>query len=257
MTTRRLSSSILPCLLIGLVPPSVSSCSSVSPSRDPSVDGWKTLVTGESLDGWHAQDRSRPHTWQTARSVAVDPKDNRSFTIRSGQGVFVNARTGRTQNLVSNEEFADVEAHVEFTIPSGSNSGIFFMGLYELQVEDSFGKEKIVFSDCGGFYARKVDGKWVGGTPPRVNACRAPGVWKTFDVKFRAPRFDTSGTKTENARFLEVRHNGVLIHEDVEMKGPNSAHMDIPEAPRGSLMLQGDHGPVAYRNVRIRPLSSP
>ena len=82
-------------------------------------------------------------------------------------------------------------------------------------------------------------------------------VWKTFDVKFRAPRFDTSGTKTENARFLEVRHNGVLIHEDVEMKGPNSAHMDIPEAPRGSLMLQGDHGPVAYRNVRIRPLSSP
>ena len=63
-----------------------------------------------------------------------------------------------------------------------------------------------------------------------------------------------TGKKIENARFLEVRYNGHLIHENVEMEGPNSAHMPIPEAARGPLMLQGDHGPVSYRNVRIRPL---
>ena len=73
-------------------------------------------------------------------------------------------------------------------------------------------------------------------------------------MRARHQGIDAAGNKTENARFLEVRHNGVVIHKDLEMLGPNSAHMDIPEAPQGPLMLQGDHGPVAYRNVRIKPL---
>ncbi len=92
----------------------------------------------------------------------------------------------------------------------------------------------------------------MGGVAPLANACQPAGKWQTYDVKFRAPRFDTDGNKTENARFLQVLHNGVLIHQDVEMEGPNSAHLDIPEAAVGPLMLQGDHGPIAYRNVRIR-----
>jgi hypothetical protein len=68
------------------------------------------------------------------------------------------------------------------------------------------------------------------------------------------PRFDTSGKKTENARLIRVLHNGIAVQKNVEVDGPTRAHMDLPEAPLNPLMLQGDHGPVAYRNIYIRPL---
>ena len=69
-----------------------------------------------------------------------------------------------------------------------------------------------------------------------------------------APRFDASGGKIENARFVKVAHNGVVVQEDVELKGPTRSSMPGPETARGPLMLQGDHGPVAYRNIRIKLL---
>lgn len=229
-----------------------------------SSKSWQTLVNGQTLSGWQAQDPSKLHEWQTALAISVNPQDNRFFVIEAGKGIFVNGKTGRTQNLVSQQKFADIEAHIEFTVPHKSNSGIYLMGLYEVQVQDDFGTKDLLFSTCGGFYARKIwdgieldwqrKGKWIDGTPPLVNACKRPGVWQTFDVKFRAPRFNSSGRKIQNAKFIEVKHNGILIHKNVEMLGPNSAHMPIVEAPKGPLMLQGDHGPVAYRNVRIRPL---
>ena len=68
------------------------------------------------------------------------------------------------------------------------------------------------------------------------------------------PRFDSSGKKIQNARFLRVVYNGVLVQKDVEVDGPTRAAMDIPEAPTNSLMLQGDHGPVAFHNIYVRPL---
>ena len=219
-----------------------------------SSKGWWTLVDGQSLQGWQAQDPSKPHEWHTAKSVGLTGKENRFFAAEPGKGIFVNGKTGRTQNLVTLEKFGDVEVHVEFNVSYKSNSGVFLMGLYEVQVQDDYGRPDIVFSMSGGFYARKINDQWIGGTPPRMNACKPPGEWQAFDIKFRAPRFDANGKKIENARFLEVRYNGHLIHENVEMEGPNSAHMPIPEAARGPLMLQGDHGPVSYRNVRIRPL---
>jgi hypothetical protein len=89
-----------------------------------------------------------------------------------------------------------------------------------------------------------------------VNASLPPGQWQTFDVVFRAPRFDASGKKTRSARFVKVAHNGKLIHENVEVTGPTRAATYNDEKPTGPLMLQGDHGPVAYRNVRVRPLLS-
>lgn len=214
---------------------------------------WTELITDSGLTGWRPVNEEEPHEWQAAEVVELDPQDQHRFSIRPGNGVLTNAqRAGKTQNLLSEKNYGDLEAHIEFNFPGGSNSGVFFMALYELQVADSYGKAEIVFSDCGGFYARPVDGQWVGGVAPLANACRPAGSWQTYDVKFRAPRFDADGNKTENARFLQVFHNGVLIHRDVEMEGPNSAHLDIPEAPAGPLMLQGDHGPIAYRNVRIR-----
>jgi hypothetical protein len=133
------------------------------------------------------------------------------------------------------------------------------MGRYEIQVLDSFGKKEAAYSDCGGIYQRWDPKRGKGqegfeGHAPRVNAAKAPGEWQTFDVVFRAPRFDAKGAKTANAKFVKVVHNGQVVHEDVEVTGPTRAATFEDEKPTGPLMLQGDHGPVAYRNILIRPL---
>jgi hypothetical protein len=199
--------------------------------------------------------------WCVADDVAKDPADERKFTIKDGKGVIVNGSKGRTGNLLTKMEHADVEAHVEFCVPRGSNSGVYFMARYEIQVFDSWRVEHPKYSDCGGIYQRwntaEPDPKKRGyeGHSPRVNASKAPGEWQSFDVTFRAPRFDASGKKTKNAVFVKVVHNGKVIHENVEVTGPTRASTFNDEKPTGPLMLQGDHGPVAYRNLRIRPLA--
>ena len=94
----------------------------------------------------------------------------------------------------------------------------------------------------------------MGGEAPRTNSSKAPGDWQSFDIRFRAPRFDAAGKKMEKARFIQVIHNGTVIHENYELDGPTRASLDTPEAVKGPLMLQGDHGPVAFRNIRVRAL---
>jgi hypothetical protein len=133
---------------------------------------------------------------------------------------------------------------------------VYFQSRYEVQILDSWGVEKPKHGDCGGIYQRWKDGKGFDGHPPRVNASRPPGQWQTFDVIFRAPRFDAAGRKVENARFIAVKHNGIVVHENVEVSGPTRASTFGDEKPTGPLMLQGDHGPVAYRNLWIRPMTS-
>jgi len=130
-------------------------------------------------------------------------------------------------------------------------------GLYEVQILDSFGAATPGVHDCGAIYERWINGKGVGGSPPRVNASRPPGEWQSFHIQFRAPRFDAHGNKTENGLFVKVVHNGVSVQANVQVEGPTRASLDGPERPRGPLMIQGDHGPVALRNIYIRPLPSP
>ena len=120
-----------------------------------SSPGWRTLVDGRSLQGWQAQDPSKPHEWHTAKSVRLDGKENRFFAAELGKGIFVNGKTGRTQNLVTLEKFGDMEVHVEFNVSYKSNSGVFLMGLYEVQVQDDYGRPDIVFSMSGGFLRAK------------------------------------------------------------------------------------------------------
>ncbi|UCG58536.1 MAG: TIM barrel protein, partial [Phycisphaerales bacterium] len=84
-------------------------------------------------------------------------------------------------------------------------------------------------------------------------ASREPGQWQTFDVVFRAPRFDEDGSKIANARFEKIVHNGAVVHADVVLTGPTRAGAYNDEKPLGPIMLQGDHGPVAYRNIRLEP----
>lgn len=87
-----------------------------------------------------------------------------------------------------------------------------------------------------------------------MNASKPAGDWQTFDITFRAPRFDAEGKKTENAKFIKVLHNGQLIHENIEMTGPTRGAKIPGEAATGPILIQGDHGSVAYRKLTITPL---
>ncbi|MGQ9731523.1 MAG: 3-keto-disaccharide hydrolase [Candidatus Zipacnadales bacterium] len=212
---------------------------------------WIELFNGTDLTGWKTDGE---HEWRVASAVTLKPQDPKQFAIVNGTGIFVNGETGRTRDIYTECLHSDCELHIEFCVPQGSNSGVYLMGHYEIQVWDSWGVEKPTYADCGGIYCQWIDEHAVGGTPPRINASKPPGEWQSFDVVFRGPRFDAEGHKIANAKFERVEHNGVLIHENVEVGGPTRASMPGPEKPRGPLMLQGDHGPVAYRNVRIRLL---
>lgn len=195
--------------------------------------------------------------WTMAGEVSVDPADEKRLVWSSGNTVAVNGVKGKTEDLHTAAEFGDVEVHVEFMVPKGSNSGVYLMGRYEIQVMDSWGVEHLKYSDCGGIYQRhdEVNDKGFEGHAPRVNASKQPGEWQTFDITFRAPRFDADGKKTADAVFEKVLLNGVLIHEKVSVSGPTRSGTYKDEKPLGPLMFQGDHGPVAYRNVRISEVS--
>jgi hypothetical protein len=160
---------------------------------------------------------------------------------------------------MTKEDYQDVEVHLEFMIPKGSNSGIYLMGRYEIQILDSFGRGKVGHGDLGGLYQRwdtRRPKKQFGfeGVPPKVNAAKAPGEWQTIDITFRAPRFDAEGKKSENAKFVKVMVNDQLVHENQEAAGPTRAHPLKDEAAKGPIAIQGDHGPIAIRSFKVKPL---
>lgn len=207
------------------------------------------LFDGEDFAGW----RTPNGDWTTAEAVALDSTKPEAFALTPGTGLMVNGAKGRTVDLISTSEFGDLELHVEFCIPRHSNSGVYLQGRYEIQVYDSFGVEKDAYPgiECGGIYPRWINERNVDGHSPRTNASKPAGQWQSFDIVFRAPRFSADGKKVTNARFERVRHNGQIIHEAVELTGPTRAAHWNDEKPTGPLLLQGDHGPVAYRNLRV------
>lgn len=223
---------------------------------DRSADGWVVLVGPEGVRGW----KSFPVGWQEVGAAYPNAGNLKSLAATSGQGVIYNGRLGRAPNLVSADEFGDVEAHVEFMVPRGSNSGVKFEGVYEIQIFDSYGVKTPTASDNGGVYPRAellpkyhhIDD----GYPPRVNGSRPPGEWQTLDVVFRAPKFDADGKKVADARFDTIVLNGQVVHEGLSLPCPTGHAWRRKEEPKGPFLLQGDHGPVAFRNVRLRPLKS-
>lgn len=216
---------------------------------------WITLFDGERLDGWRWGGPAEKNTWQVAGQVEIDPADPKKLAITQGEGLLVNGPTGRSCDIYTAQQFGDIEAHIEFLVVRESNSGVYFMGEYELQIFDSYGKEEVKFNDCGGIYPRWINERNVEGHAPSVNASKPPGKWQYFDVVFRAPRFDVGGRKIENARFISVKLNGVPIHTNVSLSGPTRGGMTNEEKAAGPIRLQGDHGPVAFRNLKVRPLS--
>jgi len=212
-------------------------------------DGW-TELTGES---W------KPNAWLAVGGASLDPNDPKKLTSTDGKGVILNGKEGKTPNIFSAADLKDVELHVEFMVSKGSNSGVYLMGRYEIQILDSWGVKYPHYSDCSGIYQRWDPKRGKGnegyeGHAPKVNASKAPGEWQTFDIVFRAPRFDAAGKKTSPARFVKVTHNGQVVHENVEVTGTTRAGAWEEEKPEGPIMLQGDHGPVAFRALRYRAL---
>jgi Domain of Unknown Function (DUF1080) len=200
--------------------------------------------------------------WYQATEVGLDPKNPKLLAGKEGTGgIWVNGAKGRANDLYTKAKFGDVDVHLEFMVGKGSNSGIKFHGHYEVQIFDSFGKaaEKLDGTDCGGVYPRAENKNGYRhidhGVPPKTNACKAPGEWQTLDITFLAPRFDKEGKdgkKTTNARLPKVTLNGQVVQDDTELKTPTGDRWKNAEMAEGPLMLQGDHGPVAFRNVKVQ-----
>lgn len=161
---------------------------------------------------------------------------------------------GGTGSIRSRESFGSCQLHVEWSAPAPhgkrgqkrGNSGIFLMGLYEVQVLDSYNSRTYADGQAAAVY---------GQTPPLLNACRKPGEWQSYDIIFTAPRFEDG--KVVSPAYLTLLHNGVLVQNHTAYQGPTvwkKLAKYKPHAERLPIRLQ-DHGdPVKYRNIWIRPL---
>jgi hypothetical protein len=238
---------VLPILLVVLQPPSPAAkpaaqpelkappvvTPGTSPGLQPPPSDAVILFEGMTLNGWTTRD-GKPAAWK------YDNKPNGSMTVVPG-----------TRDIVSKETFGDAQIHVEFMEPKTNgegqdrgNSGVYIQGRYEVQVLDSYQSQTYPDGQCGAVYKQYV---------PLVNACRPPEQWQTYDIVFHAAKFDAAGKKTAPAR-VTVLQNGVLIQDNVELKGPTGGPLADNEVPKGPLLLQEHGHEVKYRNVWFRPL---
>jgi hypothetical protein len=229
-------------MTVGACTPSTGSgrASSAGPVQVAEATKALTLFNGKDLTGWKLRDPAK-NQWKVG-AASLDPADPKRMAIDPKGTDLVNMNGGC--DLITVAEFADCLVSLELMIPKGSNSGVYLMGRYEVQVLDSFGKNSDFGpGDMGGIYhtAAPVNPKFL-----------APGQWQRLQVEFRAPRFDAAGKRTAKAKFVKVVLNGQVIHENVEVEGPTGSELG-GEVVKGPLMLQGDHGPVAFRNIRITP----
>ena len=155
------------------------------------------------------------------------------------------------EGCTTKQEFGDCRVHLEFKLPfmpeakgqGRGNSGIYLSGRYEVQILDSFGLRG-EHNECGGIYMV---------AKPKINMCYPPEQWQTYDIDFTAPRFDDKGAKLTNAQ-VTVKHNGVVIHEKVDVPNPTTASPLRNEAPTGPIHLQNHGNPVRFRNFWVVPL---
>jgi len=229
-------------------PPMAVEFKDIRIKKIPPVYGDAVLAfNGRDLSEWQAKgDSGKANKW-TIGKARVSSSDPKQLEKVEGVGELINLSPahGESQDLYSKAKFGDCRIEVEVMVPRGSNSGIYVMGEYEVQVLDSFGKEKMDSGDMGAIY---------GGFSPPVNASKRPGEWQQYVIEWRAPQFDGNGNKTKNAEFVKVELNGQVLHKNLVMPGPTPGGVTGREAPTGPLMFQGNHGPVAYRNIVVKPL---
>lgn len=184
----------------------------------------------------------------------------KAVTFSPGTGILLNINDDQKRDaLLTNWEHGDIELVVDVMLPKGSNSGIYLQGRYEVQLFDSYGIKNAKYSDIGGIYRNweQETDKIYMGKAPLTNAAKAPGLWQQLYINFRAPRFDSSGKKIENAKITMATLNGVVIHQNVEIPLPTGGPIANNEVALGPIMIQGDHGPVAIRNFRYKLLGEP
>ena len=204
-----------------------------SPFNGKDLAGWKTKTHAKNTSNW------------VAGSAKLDEKNPAALAVSKEGSELINAQ-GKGVDLYSEATYGDCIVSMDVMVPKGSNSGIYLQANYEVQVFDSFGKEANPGpGDMGGIY---------GAAAPKNPKYKAPGEWQTFEIHFQAPRFDASGVKTAPAKFIKVILNGVTIQENVEMQGVTGGSLDGKEKATGPLLFQGDHGPVAFRNIKVAPL---
>jgi hypothetical protein len=248
--------------------------SSRSLQADPPVPGVGYTDTPLIFPGskWHVHDGNRPQP----SKVDPGPAPKAPMPVPSDAKILFNGKdllawnhqkwmikdgymqvTPGGGDLTTKEEFGDCQLHVEFCTPEKvvgnsqgrGNSGIFLMDRYEVQVLDSYNNPTYPDGQCGAIYAQ---------TPPLVNASRKPGEWQTYDITFRAPRFD--GDTLVKPGYFTVIQNGIVVQNNTELLGltnHRSAAKYVPHGPKGPIHLQ-DHGnPMRFRNIWIRPLTDP
>ncbi len=219
---------------------------------DKEKPGAATPFNGRDLTGWEMKASSKDGQsakWEVG-TPKLDGEGGKALAVEEGGegAALVNVVSGHGQgvDIYSKEKWGSSVIELEVLVAHGANSGIYVMGEYEVQVLDSFGKEKLGGGDMGAIY---------GAQPPRTNACKPAGEWQKYVIDFDAPKFDGEGKKVANAKFVKVELNGEILHENVEMKGPTPAGVAGKEAAEGPIMFQGDHGAAAFRNIRITPKS--
>jgi hypothetical protein len=195
------------------------------------------LFDGTDLSGWTSE-RGRPTRW----------------IVRDGYMEAVR----RAGNIKTRQSFGSCQLHIEFATPTRitgtsqerGNSGVFLMSTYEVQVLDSYENHTYPDGQCAALYGRVV---------PLVNACRKPGQWQCYDIIFHRPIFD--GNKVVKKATFTVFHNGVLVHDNVELQGgtgwidEHTISNYSPHEDKLPLMLQDHDNPVRYRNIWIRELN--
>jgi hypothetical protein len=197
------------------------------------------LFDGRSLDAW-APARPGEPPWKIE------------------DGAMVVVPNPKPCDMLTKQSFGDIQLHLEFRTPEKvvgdgqgrGNSGIYFMGLYELQILDSWQNPTYVNGQAGSIYKQ---------IPPLVNASRPPGVWQTYDAVFIAPRFAADGRLQSPAR-ITAFYNGVLVQHDVSLRGPTvfrGSPKYLPHAAKLPLLLQDHRNPVAFRNIWVRELALP
>jgi hypothetical protein len=203
------------------------------------------LFNGRDLGDWQFQGDKEKSKWVVGKA-AVSPQNPKQLVAQKGQGEMINlpAKHADSVDIFSKEKFGDCRIELQLMVPEGSNSGVYVMGEYEIQVLDSWGREKMGPGDMGAIY---------GASPPPVNACRKPGQWQKYIIEWQAPKFNAAGDKMQNGKLLKVELNGQVLHENLEMPKQTPGGVVGGEVPAGPLMFQGNHGPVAFRNIIVMP----
>ena len=230
------------------------SMASVIRADDKAADQGQSLFNGKDMTGWKFSNKQK-ELWKVVSSVSYDTKDPNNLQTMGdgsdGNGILFRAQheEGYGANIYTEKTFGDCEVHVEFMIPKKANSGVYLMGEYEVQILSDVGVDpkKIGLHNTGAIYVTKA---------PSSVPLKPYGEWNTYDIVFQAPRFDANGKKTQNAKFISVVLNGVKVQENVDTPKPTGGQLSNNEKAKGPLMLQGDHGCVAFRNIRVKEIEA-